>query len=103
MDIFDRIALCGVPFDAHSSFMTGPALAPSRVRECLHNGSGNYWTERGFNPIERKQFSDIGTLPFSDYLGITAAADQIIQRSEVPEHIHDGVNLANRWLDSLLK
>ena len=79
MDIFDRIALCGVPFDAHSSFMTGPALAPSRVRECLHNGSGNYWTERGFNPIERKQFSDIGNLPFSDYLGITAAADQIIQ------------------------
>ncbi|USA61715.1 hypothetical protein NCF85_01655 [Qipengyuania citrea] len=32
----------------------------------------------------------------------TLAADQIIQRSEVPEHIHDGVNLANRWLDSLV-
>ncbi|MEO0728534.1 MAG: agmatinase [Bacteroidota bacterium] len=76
------VALAGVPFDAHSSFMTGPALAPSRIRECLHNGAGNYWTERGFNPIEHKQFRDIGDFDVSDYLSIADTADQAIQRGQ---------------------
>ncbi len=77
-----KVVLTSVPFDAHSSFMTGPALAPDRIRECLHNGSGNYWTERGFNPIEHKQFQDIGSLVFSDYLHIADAADQAIQHGQ---------------------
>lgn len=80
MNLPANVALCSVPFDSHSSFMTGPALAPTRVRECLHNGSGNYWTERGFNPIENDNFSDIGDLQFSSYLGIADAADGAIRQ-----------------------
>lgn len=77
-----KVALCSVPFDAHSSFMTGPALAPVRIRETLHNGSGNYWTERGFNPIENGAFADIGNLAFSDYHNIEAAADEAIRKGQ---------------------
>ena len=46
-----RLALVGIPYDAQSSFLTGAALAPGRIREVLHNGSSNYWTESGVDPI----------------------------------------------------
>ncbi|MEO1259867.1 MAG: agmatinase [Bacteroidota bacterium] len=64
------IKLLGIPFDTHSSFMQGPALAPDRVRQALHNGAGNYWTEHTFNPIEHELFRDIGNLDFANYFDI---------------------------------
>lgn len=42
-----KVALLGAPHDANSSFLRGAALAPTRIRETLHNGSGNMTTERG--------------------------------------------------------
>lgn len=64
------VALIGIPFDKKSSFLTGAALAPDRIRETLHNGAGNYWTENTFNPIENERFKDLGNLPFQDYFDI---------------------------------
>ena len=64
------LKLLGIPFDAHSSFMQGPALAPDRIRQTLHNGAGNYWTEHTFNPIEHEQYLDIGNLAFENYFDI---------------------------------
>ncbi len=64
------LKLIGIPFDAHSSFLQGPALAPDRIRQTLHNGAGNYWTENTFNPIENPAFVDIGNLVFEDYFDI---------------------------------
>lgn len=78
----DQVALCSVPFDAHSSFMMGPALAPPRIRECLYSASSNYWTERGFNPLENKRFTDDGLLSFSDYLDIEKAAREQIEQGK---------------------
>ncbi|MCP5024850.1 MAG: agmatinase [Actinomycetia bacterium] len=39
--------LLGLPYDASSSFMRGPALAPEAVRRVLYSGSGNWTTELG--------------------------------------------------------
>ncbi|MCB0635547.1 MAG: agmatinase family protein [Lewinella sp.] len=73
MHLPSRTALLGIPLDSNSSFLYGPALAPARIRQALHNGSGNYWTERGFNPIEHPNFKDKGTLQYGGYLGIQQA------------------------------
>lgn len=43
------VAVVGVPFDAHSSFLRGPALAPARIRETLYSASGNWSTETGID------------------------------------------------------
>ena len=64
------VALIGIPFDKKSSFLQGSALAPGRIREALHNGAGNYWTEDTHNPIEHEHFKDLGDLAFSDYFDI---------------------------------
>ncbi len=42
-----KIGLVGLPYDANSSFMPGPRLAPARIREALHSTSWNLTTERG--------------------------------------------------------
>lgn len=41
------VAVLGLPYDAHSSHLRGPALAPAAVREALHSGSANYFSELG--------------------------------------------------------
>ncbi|MEM9562833.1 MAG: agmatinase family protein [Actinomycetota bacterium] len=41
------VQLLGVPYDAHSSHLRGPAEAPSAVRAALHSGSANWFTELG--------------------------------------------------------
>lgn len=37
--------LLGLPYDAASSFVRGPAHAPEKIREALHSLAGNSWTE----------------------------------------------------------
>jgi arginase len=41
----DSPRLIGLPYDAASSFLTGPAAAPPLIREALHSPAGNLWTE----------------------------------------------------------
>lgn len=41
------VALMGVPLDMHSSFLQGPAFAPGRIREALHNGAATLTAEDG--------------------------------------------------------
>jgi agmatinase len=65
-----KVALLGIPFDLKSSFLPGAALAPARIRETLHNGAVNYWTEHTSNPIEDERFKDLGDLVPDNYLGI---------------------------------
>jgi agmatinase len=38
--------LIGLPYDASSSFLRGPAGAPPLIRAALHSPAGNPWTER---------------------------------------------------------
>lgn len=58
----DTVAVVGVPFDAFSSFMRGPAKAPPLIRQTLHNGSSNLFAENGIHLDGHPLFSDLGDL-----------------------------------------
>lgn len=73
------VKLIGIPFDKKSSFLQGPALAPARIRQVLHNGSSNYWTEKLQNPIEHPDFSDGGDLTVEHYEDIEKELRQVLK------------------------
>jgi arginase len=56
------VALLGIPFDEHSSFLHGPALAPRRIREVLHSGETNLSTEGGLELGRERRLKDLGDL-----------------------------------------
>ena len=58
----DTVALIGIPFDEYSSFMRGPAKAPSAIRQTLHNGASNWFAENGVNLDTHPLFRDLGDL-----------------------------------------
>ncbi|MFD2206679.1 agmatinase [Kiloniella antarctica] len=62
----DDLAILGLPLDHNSSYMTGPALAPSRMREALHCGSANLTSESGFDLGMEPRWKDIGDLSFTN-------------------------------------
>lgn len=41
--------LIGLPYDASSSFLRGPAKGPAAIRDALHSPAGNLWTEGGID------------------------------------------------------
>jgi agmatinase len=55
-------ALIGVPFDAQSSFLRGPASAPPLIREALHSEAWNTWTETRIDLGIPGAFNDVGDL-----------------------------------------
>ena len=63
------IALLGIPLDANSSHMFGPAKAPAAIRAVLHSGSGNHVTENGIDAVS--QLEDLGDLPAVSYTHLT--------------------------------
>ncbi len=60
-----EVALVGVPFDAYSSFLRGPALAPPRIRQALYSGSMNMFTEAGLDLGTRAGWIDAGDMDMS--------------------------------------
>jgi len=56
------VSLLGVPFDANSSYLRGPAEAPARIREALHCEASNMWTEDGVDLGRAGTFHDAGDL-----------------------------------------
>lgn len=56
--------LVGIPFDANSSYLRGPAAAPGVIRAAIHSTSSNYWTELGIDLGAEGAFEDIGDLHF---------------------------------------
>ncbi len=76
-----KVSLVGVPFDQKSSFLQGSALAPKQIRNTLHNGSANYWSELDINVIEHSHFEDIGDLNIQDYFEIESQYNQLLQKS----------------------
>ncbi len=80
------VAVFGVPWDAHSSFLRGPALAPPQIRAALHAGSANMCAENGLDLGGDPRWHDLGdlTLPVGDDTTtletITAAAQAVLNR-----------------------
>ena len=75
-----KIALIGIPWDKNVSYLQGPAIAPNRIRESLHCGSANYWTELNANPIEDPNFIDWGNISIKDYFEIEKQINIILDK-----------------------
>ena len=58
----ETISLLGIPFDANSSFLRGPAQAPKLIRAALYSDSTNLWTEDGLDLGRPNSFNDAGDL-----------------------------------------
>jgi arginase len=56
------VALLGVPWDEHSSFARGAALAPPAIRAALRSPSTNLSTESGLDLATEARFADAGDL-----------------------------------------
>jgi arginase len=54
--------LIGLPYDASSSFLRGPAAAPPLIRQALHSTSWNTWCEQHRDLSARDGLSDAGDL-----------------------------------------
>lgn len=59
---FNAVSLLGIPFDANSSFLQGPAEAPDVVRKILQSGSLNSSTENGFDLKVEHRWHDAGNI-----------------------------------------
>ena len=60
------IQLKGIPFDANSSFLKGPAFAPQRIRLMDQEGSANAFAESGLEIKEGVVYEDCGDIKFED-------------------------------------
>jgi agmatinase len=80
-----QVALLGVPWDAHSSFLRGPALAPPQIRAALHSGAMNLCAENGLDLGADGRWRNLGDLsiPAGDepaLTTITGAASAVLKR-----------------------
>jgi agmatinase len=68
------VAVLGVPLDENSSFLSGAALAPPRIRQVLHSGETNLCAEDGIDLGADSRWLDLGDL---DLRSGSAAFEQI--------------------------
>ena len=69
--------LLGIPFDAHSSYLRGPAEAPPLIREAFRCDSSNSWTETGLNLGTPGIFADAGDLTLAEEI----SAFEVIEKA----------------------
>ena len=60
------LKLIGIPYDANSSYLRGPALAPKRIRLMDEEGSANRFCEFGNEIVEGKNYKDCGDIIFTE-------------------------------------
>lgn len=94
------VKVLGLPYDAHSSFLRGPALAPPAVRAALTNGSANWCTEDGRDlaPDGDAGWTDLGDLDLPDDVHEAMA----LIRGAAAEAIADGGRLLSIGGDHLV-
>jgi arginase len=74
------VRLLGVPQDNNSSYLTGPALAPARLREAIKSDAANMFTETGYDLGDEILFGDAGDVPVEGLVG-KAAFETIYART----------------------
>ena len=78
------ICILGIPFDAHSSYRRGPALAPARIRESYFSPASNLWTEQGIDLGSLDGLYDAGNLdcaePAPAFDTIIQAVDRLLEQ-----------------------
>ncbi|MAD96358.1 MAG: agmatinase [Flavobacteriaceae bacterium] len=65
----NNIVIQGIQFDAKSSYQRGPRKAPALIREALHCGSGNSYTENLIS-IDNSRIVDRGDFEIDAYFDI---------------------------------
>jgi arginase len=79
-----QVAVVGLPWDEQSSFMRGAALAPSHIRDVLHDGSANLCTEHGADLAATAGWTDVGDVPLTSGPAVLAeiegAIDALVER-----------------------
>ncbi|MGC2769299.1 MAG: agmatinase [Candidatus Acidiferrum sp.] len=78
--------LLGIPFDANSSYLRGPADAPPRIREAFHCDSSNSSTESGID-LSSESVLDAGDLTLSTddaFIAIESAVSELLDKGQSP-------------------
>ena len=78
------IALIGMPFDDHSSFLKGPAKAPPLIIEAIESDSANYFTEDMMDLADHSDVCWLGNAPLQDYFDIESIIAGILKRGAIP-------------------
>ena len=78
------IALIGMPFDDHSSFLKGPAKAPPLIIEAIESDSANYFTEDMTDLADHSDVCWLGNAPLQDYFDIESIIAGILKRGAIP-------------------
>ncbi|MEO7561042.1 MAG: arginase family protein, partial [Ferruginibacter sp.] len=60
------LKIIGIPYDENSSFLKGPALAPSRIRLMEQDGSANKFSEDGKEILKGINYNDLGDIFFKE-------------------------------------
>lgn len=82
------IKVIGIPFDSNSSFLKGPAHAPTRIGLMEYEGSANAYSESGKEIIRGKNYEDIGNI---DFKGANSAdAFMLIKQSIARQLLYPG-------------
>jgi arginase len=78
-------ALLGIPFDANSSYLRGPADAPPLIREAFHCDSSNSSTESGIE-LGSENMIDAGDLelPADAFIAIESAVGELLDKEQAP-------------------
>ena len=61
------IKLLGIPSDHNSSFLKGPALAPTLIRQMGTEGSTNLYSENGIEIKNGMNYTDLGDIQFLEH------------------------------------
>ena len=78
------IALIGIPFDDHSSFLKGPAKAPPLIIEAIESDSANYFTEDLMDLADHSDVCWLGNAPLQDYFDIESIIAEILKGGAIP-------------------
>ncbi len=54
------VRVIGLPQDNNSSYLTGPSMAPARIREAFFCESANLWSETGYDLSDETLWQDAG-------------------------------------------
>ena len=78
------IALIGMPFDDHSSFLKGPAKAPLLIIDAIENDSANYFTEDLMDLADHPDVCWLGNAPLKNYFDIEVIIAEILKLGAIP-------------------
>lgn len=79
------IALIGIPFDDHSSFMKGPAKAPELIIDAIESDSSNFFTESISDLNQHPRIKWCGNIQINEYReDIEKGVETILDRGGLP-------------------